>query len=308
MPMPSAVDLAAHPLTTWQGPLGLPDFTRIGDGDFSGVFDAALTAHEAEIEAIAGNTETPTIENTLAALELGGEALDHVSSIFWCRAGAHTNEAIQALERDISPKMSRHFSAISMNERLFARIDDLYRRRDALKLDAETLRVLEKTWKNFVRSGAKLDAEGKKRLATINEELSSLGTTFGQNLLADERDWALFLDEADLAGLPEFLKSAMAEAAEIRGQKGRYAVTLSRSIYEPFSTFSERRDLREIAFRVFTMRGQNGGASDNTGVVRDMLKLRAEKAKLLGYASYAALKLDDTMAKTPEAVHTLLDP
>lgn len=306
--MPSAVDLAAHPLTSWQGPLGLPDFTRIGDGDFSGVFDAALTAHEAEIEAISGNTETPTIENTLAALELGGEALDHVSSIFWCRAGAHTNEAIQALERDVSPKMSRHFSAISMNERLFARIDDLYQRRDSLKLDAETLRVLEKTWKNFVRSGARLDAEGKKRLAAINEELSSLGTNFGQNLLADERDWALFLDAADLAGLPEFLKSAMAEAAEMRGQKGRYAVTLSRSIYEPFSTFSERRDLREIAFRAFTMRGQNGGATDNTAVVRDMLRLRAEKAKLLGYASYAALKLDDTMAKTPEAVHALLDP
>lgn len=306
--MPSAVDLAAHPLTTWQGALGLPDFTRIGDGDFSGVFDAALAAHEAEIEAISGNTETPTIENTLAALELGGEALDHVSSIFWCRAGAHTNEAIQALERDISPKMSRHFSAISMNERLFARIDDLYQRRDALKLDAQTLRVLEKTWKNFVRSGARLDAEGKKRLASINEELSSLGTNFGQNLLADERDWALFLDEADLAGLPEFLKSAMAEAAEMRGQKGRYAVTLSRSIYEPFSTFSERRDLREIAFRAFTMRGQNGGATDNATVVRDMLRLRAEKAKLLGYASYAALKLDDTMAKTPEAVHALLDP
>lgn len=306
--MPSAVDLAAHPLTTWQGPLGLPDFTRIGDGDFSGVFDAALAAHEAEIEAISGNAETPTIENTLAALELGGEALDHVSSIFWCRAGAHTNEAIQALERDISPKMSRHFSAISMNERLFARIDELYQRRDALKLDAETLRVLEKTWKNFVRSGARLDAAGKKRLAAINEELSSLGTNFGQNLLADERDWALFLDEADIAGLPEFLKSAMAEAAEMRGQKGRYAVTLSRSIYEPFSTFSERRDLREIAFRAFTMRGQNGGATDNTAVVRDMLRLRAEKAKLLGYASYAALKLDDTMAKTPEAVHKLLDP
>ncbi|RWQ31046.1 MAG: M3 family metallopeptidase [Mesorhizobium sp.] len=308
MPSTKAVDLAAHPLTTWQGPLGLPDFTRIGDGDFSPVFDAALKAHEAEIEAISGNAETPTVENTLAALELGGESLDHVSSIFWCRAGAHTNEAIQALERDISPKMSRHFSAISMNERLFARIDDLYQRRETLKLDAETLRVLEKTWKGFVRSGAKLNAEGKKRLAAIDEELSSLGTTFGQNLLADERDWALFLDEPDLAGLPQFLKSAMAEAAEMRGQKGRYAVTLSRSIYEPFSTFSERRDLREIAFRAFTMRGQNGGATDNTAVVRDMLRLRAEKANLLGYASFAALKLDDTMAKTPEAVHTLLDP
>ena len=146
MPSTKAVDLAAHPLTAWQGPLGLPDFAHIGDGDFSPVFDAALKAHEAEIEAIAANTAAPTIENTLEALELGGEALDHVSSIFWCRAGAYTNETIQALERDISPKMSRHFSAISMNEKLFARIDDLYQRRESLGLDAETLRVLEKTW------------------------------------------------------------------------------------------------------------------------------------------------------------------
>jgi peptidyl-dipeptidase Dcp len=302
------IDLASHALTAWQGPLDLPDFTRIGDGDFAPVFDAALEAHQAEIDAIAGNSAEPTVDNTLAALELSGQALDRVSSIFWCKAGANTNDTIQALEREISPKMSRHFSAISMNEKLFARIDALYRKRASLSLDAETLRVLEKTWKGFVRSGAKLDAAGKKRLATINEQLSSLGTSFGQNVLADERDWALFLDQADLAGLPDFAKSAMAEAAETRGQKGRYAVTLSRSIYEPFTTFSERRDLREAAWRAFTMRGQNGGASDNTAVVRDMLKLRAEKAKLLGYACYAALKLDDTMAKTPKAVHGLLDP
>ena len=304
----SVSDLAVHPLTNWQGPLGLPDFTKIGDGDFGPVFDAALKAHEAEIEAIAANSEPATIENTLQALELAGEALDRVSSIFWCRAGAHTNDTIQAMEREVAPKMSRHFSAISMNEKLFARVDDLYGRRDSLKLDAETLRVLERTWKGFVRSGAKLDADGKQRLATINEKLSSLGTSFGQNVLADEREWALFLDESDLAGLPDFLKSAMAEAAETRGQKGRYAVTLSRSIYEPFTTFSERRDLRETAWRAFTQRGQNGGASDNTAVVRDMLALRAEKAKLLGYGSFAALKLDDTMAKTPKAVHDLLDP
>ncbi len=306
--MSKSPDLASHPLTLWNGPLGLPDFSRIGDGDFGPVFDAALKAHEAEIEQIAGSEEKPTVENTLAALELGGDALDRVSAIFWCRAGAHTNDAIRALEREIAPKMSRHFSAISMNVALFARIDDLYQRRAGLGLDAETLRVLEKTWKGFVRSGAKLDAEGKKRLAAINEELSSLGTTFGQNLLADESDWVLFLDEGDLAGVPDFLKSAMAEAAELRGQKGRYAVTLSRSIYEPFSCFSERRDLREAVWRAFTMRGQNGGATDNATVVRDMLKLRAEKAKLLGYESYAALKLDDTMAKTPKAVHALLDP
>jgi len=306
--MSDTPDLAAHPLTHWTGPLGLPDFTRIGDGDFALVFDAALAAHEAEVGAIAGNPEEPTVANTLAALELSGQALDRVSSIFWCKAGANTNDAIQALEREVSPKMARHFSAISMNEKLFSRIDDLYRRREKLGLDAETLRVLEKTWKGFVRSGAKLDAAGKERLATINEELSSLGTKFGQNVLADERDWALFLDAADLAGLPDFLKSAMAEAAEMRGRKGRYAVTLSRSIYEPFTTFSERRDLREAAWRAFTMRGQNGGASDNTDVVRAMLALRTEKAKLLGYDSYAALKLDETMAKTPKAVHGLLDP
>jgi peptidyl-dipeptidase Dcp len=304
----NAIDLATHPLTAWNGPLGLPDFSRIGDGDFASVFDAALEAHAAEIDTIAGNTESPTIANTLAALELAGDSLDRVSSIFWCRAGAHTNPAIQALEREISPRMARHFSAISMNANLFARIDDLYQRRQSLKLDAETLRVLEKTWKSFVRSGAKLDAEGKKRLAAINEELSSLGTKFGQNVLADESEWALFLDAADLSGLPDFLKASMAEAAEMRGQKGRYAVTLSRSIYEPFSTFSDRRDLRETAWRAFTMRGQNGGASDNTDVVRDLLRLRAEKARLLGYDSYAALKLDDTMAKTPGAVHALLDP
>ncbi|HEY4191404.1 MAG TPA: M3 family metallopeptidase [Mesorhizobium sp.] len=303
-----AIDLAAHPLTAWNGPLGLPDFSRFGDDDFAPAFDAALKAHAAEIDKIAGNPQPATIDNTLAALELGGEALDRVSSIFWLRAGAHTNPAIQALEREISPRMSRHFSAISMNEKLFSRIDDLYQRRAGLKLDQETLRVLEKTWKGFVRSGAKLDAPGKQRLAAINEELSSLGTKFGQNVLADESDWALFLDAADLAGLPDFLKASMAEAAEARGRQGSYAITLSRSIYEPFSTFSERRDLREAAWRAFTMRGQNGGASDNSAVVRDLLRLRAEKAKLLGYASYAALKLDDTMAKTPKAVHDLLDP
>ena len=304
----TAVDLESHPLTQWTGPSGLPDFSRIADGDFGPVFDAALAAHQAEIEAIAGNAEAPTIDNTLKALELGGEPLSRVSSIFWCRAGAHTNDAIQAMEREISPKMARHFSAISMNAALFARIDDLYQRRAGLGLDAETLRVLERTWKGFVRSGAKLDPEGKKRLAAINEQLASLGAKFGQNLLADEKEWVLFLEEGDIDGLPGFLRDAMAQAAEARGKKGLFAVTLSRSIYEPFTSYSPRRDLREQAWRAFIRRGENGGAADNTQVVAETLALRAEKARLLGYASYAALKLDDTMAKTPENVHGLLDP
>jgi peptidyl-dipeptidase Dcp len=306
--MTKPVDLDRHPLTHWEGPLGLPDFPGIDDDGFGPVFDAALAAHQADIDAIAGNAETPTIENTFAAIELAGDPLDRVSSIFWCKAGANTNDTIQAMEREISPKMSRHFSAISMNEKLFARIDDLYQRRAALDLNPETLRLVEKSWKRFVKSGAKLDPEGKKRLAAINEELSSLGTTFSQNVLADEKEWVMFLGADDLAGLPDFLKSAMAGAAETRGRKGEYAVTLSRSIYEPFSTFSERRDLREKAFKAFAGRGETGGATDNAAVVKKMLALRAEKAKLLGYDSFAALKLDDTMAKTPKAVFDLLEP
>ena len=305
----SAIDLATHPLTNWTGPLGLPDFAEVKDDEFGPVFEAALAAHEAEIAAIADDADAPTVDNTLAAFELSGKPLDRVSSIFWLRAGAHTNDAIRALEREVAPKMARHFSAISMNAKLFARIDDLYRRRGGLGLDAETKRVLEQSWKGFVRAGARLDAAGKARLAAINEELASLGTQFGQNVLADESSWAMLLDAGDeLAGLPGFLVTAMAGAAEERGAAGRYAVTLSRSIVEPFLTFSTRRDLREKAFRAWAARGQNGGETDNTGTVKRQLELRAEKARLLGYDSYAALKLDDTMAKTPAAVMALLTP
>src|SRR5262245_16521691 len=196
------IDLSRHPLTRWTGPLGLPDFKQLSDEAFEPVFDAALAEHDREIAEITGNAEAPTVDNTLAPLELSGEALSHVSSIFWLRAGAHTNDLIQEVERDIAPKMARHYSAIAMNPALFARIDTLYQKRNTLALDAETLRVLELTWRNFVRSGAKLEEQGKVRLAAINEELASLGARFGQNVLADEKNWALFLDEKDVAGLP----------------------------------------------------------------------------------------------------------
>lgn len=304
----SSPDLQTHPLTAWNGPHGLPAFELVRDEDFGPVFDAALGSHMADVERIANNPEKPTIENTLQALELSGEPLERVSAIFWALAGANTNETIQALEREIAPKMARHGSEISMNSALFARIDTLYQERETLGLDAETLRVLELSWKRFVRAGAKLDDAGKARLKAINEELAGLGARFGQNVLGDEKDWVLFLDEGDLAGLPEFLKSAMAEAAAARGQKGRYAVTLSRSIYEPFTTFSERRDLREQAFRAFAGRGELVAEHDNRPIVAQTLKLRAEKARLVGYPDFASLKLDNTMAKTPQAVWDLLDP
>lgn len=295
-------------IAEWNGPLGLPDFAAIADSDFGAAFAVALPAHLAEIEAIAGNPEAPSFENTIVALERAGELLNRAASIFWNLSGANTNDTIQELERKLSPEMSRHSSAISMNAALFARVDALYQDRDKLGLDGEAARVLELTWKSFVRSGAQLGAEDQGRLAAINERLATLGTAFSQNVLADESEYALVLDsEDDLAGLPDFLISGMAAAAEERGHAGKHAVTLSRSIIEPFLTFSARRDLREEAFRAWVARGAGEGERDNRPLVAEMVKLRAEKAALLGYQSFAHYKLDNTMAKTPENVRALLD-
>lgn len=295
-------------IATWTGPLGLPDFARIDDRDFEAAFEAALPAHIAEIEAIANNADAPTFENTIVALEKAGALLTRASHIFWNLAGANTNEALQELERKLSPEMSRHRSAIMMNRPLFERIDALYRDRENLGLDTEAGRVLELTWKSFVKSGTRLDEADQARLAAINERLATLGTMFSQNVLADERDYALILEtDEDLAGLPDFLISSMRAAAEERGHADKYAVTLSRSIIEPFLTFSTRRDLREAAFRAWVARGEGAGDRDNRPLVAETVKLRAEKAALLGYASFAHFKLDDTMAKTPENVRTLLE-
>lgn len=294
-------------LIDWNGHQGLPRFDLVKDEDFAAAFDAAMEKHDAEIDAIAANLEAPTMENTVVALEIAGDELSRISALFWNKAGAHTNDVIQALERDIAPKMSRHYSRFSMNEVLFKRVDDLWAKRDTLGLSVEEGRVLERHWKGFVRSGAQLAKPEQERLAAISERLASLGAKFGQNVLADEKTWALVLtEEADLAGLPPFLREAMASAARDRGHEDGYAVTLSRSIIEPFLTFSERRDLREQAFRAWTARGANGGDTDNLAIVRETLALRAERAKLLGYDSFAAFKLDNTMAKTPEAVNGLL--
>ncbi|MEQ9124986.1 MAG: M3 family metallopeptidase, partial [Alphaproteobacteria bacterium] len=292
----------------WGGPLGLPEFGRIGVADLEAAFDVALPAHLAEIEAIAADPAAPNFENTIVALERAGDLLSKTSDIFWNLASAHSDDALQALERALSPRMSRHRSAITMNGALFARIDALYRQIDGLGLDAEAARVLELTWKSFVRAGAQLDAGGQTRLAAINERLAALGTAFSQNVLADEAEYALFLErDEDLAGLPETLVASMAAAAEARGRPGAYAVTLSRSIIEPFLTFSERRDLRRTAFEAWAARGETAPERDNRPLVAEMVRLRAEKADLLGYRSFAHFKLDDTMAKTPEAVRTLLE-
>jgi len=291
----------------WNGPHGLPEFNKMEDADYRPAFDHAIALHNQEIDAIAGDASDPDLENTIGALERCGKALSRVSALFWNRAGAHANDVIKAVEREIAPIMSRHFSAIGQNAALFARIDSVWERRAQLGIKGEDLRVLEDRWKGFVKSGAKLEKPQQERLAEINEKLALLGTQFGQNVLADEAEWTLHLGEQDeLAGLPDFLLDAMAEAAREHGHESGWCVTLSRSIIEPFLTFSERRDLREAAFAAWTSRGE--GEHDNWSLISEILNLRAEKANLLGYSDYAALKLDDTMAKTPQAVSGLLQP
>ena len=192
--MPSPHDFNPA-LTNWDGLHGLPRFNAIDDGDFAAAFDAALAAHEREIDEIAGNSDAPTFDNTVMALEIAGDALSRVSALFWSKAGAHTNDVIQALEREISPKMSRHYSKIGMNAALFARIDALWEKREELGLSLEQTRVLERHWKGFVKSGAKLPKPEQEKLAGINEKLAGLGTNFGQNVLADEKSWSLLLSE-----------------------------------------------------------------------------------------------------------------
>lgn len=298
---------SASPVFDWNAPLGLPEFDKIADSDFAPAFETALAEHDAEIQAIANNLEAPDFDNTLVALELAGDKLSRVSSLFWNRAGTDTNDAIQALEREIAPRMSRHYSKIAMNRALFERVDSLYRKRSSLGLSPEQDRLLERIWKSFIKSGAALDEAGQKRLAEVGETLAGLGAQFGQNVLADEKNWVMLLDEGDdLAGLSDDLRAAMAAVAEDLGHKNKLAVTLSRSIIEPFLTSSERRDLRETAFKAWAARGANGGDTDNAALISQIIALRSEKAELLGYDSYAAYKLDDTMAKTPEAVEELL--
>ncbi|MEM9106276.1 MAG: M3 family metallopeptidase [Pseudomonadota bacterium] len=299
-------DLNDH-VFEWNGPLGLPQFDRISDDDYGTALNEAIQRHEAEIMAIAVNPAPPDFDNTIIALEISGDELERASSLLWNRAGAHSNDTIQSLERDFSQKLASHYSAIAMNPKLFQRVDALWKQRDALDLSPEAIRVLEKHWKAFVRSGARLDEAQKKRLAQINQELAGLGTRFGQNVLEDEKSWYLGLsNEDDLAGLPDFLCDAMAAAARERDLSAPYAVTLSRSIIEPFLTFSERRDLREYAFSAWISRGENDGETDNLDNVANILALRQEKARLLGYKDYASLKLDNTMAKSADAVNALL--
>ena len=299
---------AANPLLAdWSAPFGAPPLGEIKPEHFAPAFEQALAAHCTEIDAIATEAAAADFANTVAALERSGRALARVSSVFYVLAGAHTSEAIQAIERDMAPRLARHWNDIHLNDKLFARLDAVHTRAAGLGLSGEQARVLERYHAMFRRAGAGLGAAAKQRLKEIGQRLASLGTAFGQNVLADEQSYVMPLAESDLAGLPDFAKAAARGAAEERGLKGQHAVTLSRSSVEPFLQFSARRELREKAFRAWIARGDNGGKTDNKPVIAELTALRDERARLLGYPSFAHYRLDDTMAKTPAAVTGLLD-
>jgi peptidyl-dipeptidase Dcp len=295
-------------LEDWTGPFGVPPFDRIRPEHFQEAFARALDAHGAEVAAIAADPAAPTFTNTIEALEASGRELVRVSNVFHALAGAHTNDAILAIERELAPLEAKHWNRILMDEALFRRIDALHRRHDALGLSAEQRRVLERYHVQHTRAGAALDPAAKARLAEITERLATLGTSFSQNVLADEQGYALVLDgEHDLAGLPDFVRAAAQAAAAERGLPGKHVVTTSRSSVEPFLQFSARRDLREKIFRAWIARGDGGAATDNKAIIAETLALRTERARLLGFQTFAHYRLDDAMAKTPQAVRTLLE-
>ena len=265
----------------------LPPFDRIAETDFLPAFETALSEARARVAVIAGNSAPPDFANTIEALELAGESLGRVSAVFFNLTGTDSTPGLEALARDLAPKLSAYGSEITNNEALFARIEALWERRDALRLDPEQMRVLELTRRRFLRAGAALQGTARDRLTGIKSRLASLGTQFGQNLLADERGWVLPLAETDLHGLPAWLVAAARDAGAERGLGGP-AITLARSLVVPFLQFSPRRDLRERAFRAWAARGANGGATDNRTIAAEILALRAERAALLGYRSFAA--------------------
>ena len=292
-------------LAPWATTFALPPFDAIRDEDFAPAFDAALAQARTNIAALATNSEAPTFANTIEAMELAEAALDRVAGVFFNLSGADANPARDALQRDLAPKLSAFSSEITNNRALFDRIDTLWQGRDGLGLTDEQMRVLMLYRRMFVRAGAELTGTAAARLTAIKTRLAVLGTEFTQNLLADEREWSMPLSADDLAGLPDFVVASAAAAARDAGQSG-HVLTLNRSLIVPFLQFSVRRDLREVAYAAWVARGANGNDHDNRAIAAEILALRDERAKLLGYASFADFKLETEMAKTPDAVRGLL--
>ena len=290
----------------WTGPYGgVPPWDRVSADDFPAALQAALDDERAAYEAIAANPEPPSFENTFAAMERAGRLKRRVLSIFAVMRQNMSTPEYRALDREWQPKLSAASDEIVFLPGLFERIDAVHGSLAQETLTAEQTRLVTLTWDRFVRSGAKLDASGRARLSTLNQELASLYADFRGKVMADENTWTLLTTEAELDGLPQGLVAAAAEAARERGLEG-WAILNTRSSVDPFLAFSARRDLREIVWRRFKSRGDNGDANDTNVTITRIVLLRAERAALLGYASHADLQMAESMARTPDAARGLL--
>lgn len=292
-------------LQDWQTPYQLPPFAQIRYEHFAPAFAVLFKQHLAEIDALAANPAAPTFDNTVAAFDATGANLDRVRLTFENLCGSEAPPELQAVEREMAPLLAEHDSKVAMHAGFFARLDAVHQQAAALELSEEQHRLLQRLHTDFVRTGATLQGAARERFAAIATRLADLHTQFAQNILADESTYHLPLSsEADLAGLPDFLREAARNAAQERGVQG-FVITLSRSLVEPFLTWSTRRDLRETAWRAWTSRGETP-ARDNRPLAREILTLRQEQARLLGYESFADYALSDRMAGTPCAVDELL--
>jgi peptidyl-dipeptidase Dcp len=296
-----------HLLNKWTGPYsGVPPFDKVQVADFKPALEQGMDENWKEIETIAGNPETPTFKNTIEALEHSGSALTRVTTLYGIWSGTMSSEDMQKVQTEMDPKLAGFNDKITQNEKLFKRIEAVYNSPEKTKLTPEQQRLTWLYYDNFVRYGAKLDAAAKARLAEINQRLASLYTSFSQNLLADESGYVLYLKEQDLDGLPQSVRDAAAAAAEKKDHKGEWAILNTRSSVEPFLTYSNRRDLREKVWRTFINRGDNGDSHDNNKIISEILPLRAERAKLLGYETHAHWRVANRMAKTPENAMKLM--
>ena len=305
----SAMAKGGNPfLGKYTTPFGIPPFEQIKVEHYKPAFIKGMEEHKKEIDAIVNNKKTATFENTIAALDRCGELLNKVASVFYGQNSACTSDEMQAVSREISPLLSQHSDDITMNAALFKRVKYVYDHQSEEKLDKEQKKLLEETYKSFVRSGANLSADKQEQLRKLNQEISMLQLTFGQNMLAETNAFQLIIDNKDdLAGLPQNLIASAAEVAKERGLDGKWVFTLHNPSVMPFLQYSDRRELRERMYKGYISRGCQGGKNDSREVVKKLVKARLEKARLMGYEDYASMALDNRMAKTPEAVYELLD-
>jgi len=296
-------------LQPWSGPYGgVPPFDKVRVEDFKPALEAAMAEALANIDRIANDPAPPTFENTIAAMEGASRTLDRVGTVYGIWSSNMSSSEFQPIETEMEPKLAGFSDQITQNEKLFSRIEAVYNSPAKAQLSSEQQRLTWLTYTNFVRSGAKLDAAKKARLSEINQQLAGLYTKFSQNVLADETDHFLVLEsEADLAGLPQSLRDSAANAANAKGQSGKWVITNTRSSVDPFLTYSDRRDLREKAWLMFVNRGDNGDEHDNNAIITNILKLRAERANLLGYPTHAHWRLENAMAKNPERAMELME-